>query len=103
MSTDQNAQNENQVTTQKGNKPVETLRDGALKLSIFRNQRENGVSFSMQPGRIYTDSQGHVRESASLSGSEPIRMAKLLDKGYDRVADFKAQMKAQTQDMERER
>jgi len=30
-------------------------------------------------------------------------MAKLLDKGYDRVADFKAQMKSQAQHMERER
>lgn len=74
----------------RGNRPVETLRDGALKLAIFRNRREQGDSYSLVPGRIYTDEKtGKVRESSSLSGSEPLRMANLLKKGYERVAEYR--------------
>jgi len=86
-----------------GNRPVETLRDGALKVAIFQNEREYGTNFSLEPGRIYTDAGGQVRESKSLSGSEPLRMSKLLDKAYDRVGEFKAQLKQQNQTNEQER
>lgn len=78
----------------RGNKPVEILRDGALKLSIFRNSGEKGDSYAMVPGRVYTDKEtGQAREASSLAGSEPLRMAHLLTKGHDRVADFREQAK----------
>ena len=93
----------NQTVTTQSNKPIETLRDGALKLAIFKNERENGPSFAMEAGRLYTDNQGQIRESKSLSGSEPIRMAHLLTKGYDRIGEFKKQLKAQSQNQEVER
>lgn len=81
-------------TRGRGNKPMETLRDGALKLSIFRNTSERGESYSMVPGRIYTDKEtGQIREASSLAGSEPLRMAHLLTKGHDRVSDFREQAK----------
>lgn len=86
--------------SQRDNTPVETLRDGALKLSIFRNRGERGDYYSMVPGRVYTDDAGTVRETKSLSGSDPLRMANLLTRGYDRVGEFKAAMK---QDQGRER
>jgi len=90
------------TSTPQNNKPVETLRDGALKLAIFKNERENGTSFAMEPGRLYTDSQGQIRESKSLSGSEPIRMARLLNKGYDRIGEFRYEMKqAQKAELEK--
>lgn len=70
----------------RGNKPVEILRDGALKISIFHNRGEAGDHFAMVPGRTYTDKEtGEVRESTSLGGSEPLRMAHLLTCGYQRV------------------
>lgn len=78
----------------RGNRPVETLRDGALKLAIFRNRREQGDTYSLVPGRIYTDEKtDKVRETSSLSGSEPLRMAHLLNKGYERVAEYRARDK----------
>lgn len=81
---------------ERGNKPVETLRDGALKVSIFRNRSENGEFYALDPGRIYTDEKtGDVREVSSLSGSEPLRMAHLLTKGYERVAEYRQEAKAQ--------
>lgn len=87
----------------KGNRPVDTLRDGALKLAIFRNERETGASFSVRPGRVYTDEAGNVRETGSLSGSELIRMSRLLEKGYDRIGEFRQQRQTERPRRERER
>jgi hypothetical protein len=68
------------------NKPIETLRDGALKVSIFRNHSEKGDYYALDPGRIYTDEKtNEVREASSLSGSEPLRMAHLLTIGYEKM------------------
>lgn len=87
----------------RGNRPIETLRDGALKLSIFRNRGDRGDFYSMVPGRIYTDEKSEkIRETSSLSGSEPLRMANLLTKGYERVADFRAQAKEDRQSFREE-
>ncbi len=79
-----------------GNKPVEILRDGALKVAIFRNEGERGESYSMVPGRLYTDNgTGEIREATSLGGSEPLRMAHLLTKGHDRITELREKRKAQ--------
>lgn len=85
-----------QAPAQSNNKPIETVRDGALKVSIFRNQGKKGDYFTYVPGRIYTNEKtGEVKETKSLSGSDPLRMANLLNKSYDRVSDFRQQMKRQ--------
>ena len=75
------------------NAPIDTLRDGALKVSIFKNERESGTNYSLDQGRIYTDSQGQIQEAKTLSGTEPLRMARLLERAYDRVGEFRAEMK----------
>lgn len=85
------------------NKPVETLRDGALKVSIFKNESDKGPFFSIKPGKLFTDSEGNTRETNNLTGTEPLRMSKLLDKGYDRVGEFKARLKEPSRDTERDR
>lgn len=78
----------------RGNKPVEILRDGALKLSIFRNQGEQGSSYSMVPGRIYTDKEtGQVHEASSFNGNEALRMAHLMTKGHERVMHHRSEEK----------
>jgi hypothetical protein len=88
------SERDNDTGPGRGNRPIETLRDGALKVSIFRNSGDRGDFYSMVPGRIFTDDKSDkIRETSSLSGSEPLRMANLLTKGYERVADFRAQSK----------
>jgi hypothetical protein len=83
----------------RGNEPVDTLRDGALKVSIFRNHGENGDYYTLDPSRIYTDEKsGEVREASSLSGSEPLRMANLLTRSYASVGEFREQDKEQAKD-----
>ena len=72
------------------NKLIETLRDGALKVSIFRNRSDKGDYYALDPGRIYTDEKtNEVREASSLSGSEPLRMANLLTRGYERIGHYR--------------
>ena len=71
-------------------KPIETIRDKDLKVAIFRNTGKNGVFFSLHPSRIYTDEQGQIHETTSLSGYEPLRLAHLLLKGQDRKAVLEA-------------
>src|SRR5262245_60257609 len=75
------------------NRPVETLRDGALKVAIFRNRGEKEDTYAMEPGRLYTDKVGQTREAKSLAGSEALRMAHLLTKGHDRVTEIREQDK----------
>jgi len=94
---------ERDETKERGNRPVETLRDGALKLAIFRNRHERGDTYSMVPGRIYTDEKsGEVREASSLSGSEALRMAHLLTKGHDKVNELKGKRLEQKKDAGRD-
>ena len=89
--------------SERGNKPVETLRDGALRLPIFRNRGEQGDSYAMVPGRIYTDKEtGEVREASSLSGSEALRMANLLTRGYQRVGEYREQDKQRAKEQKNE-
>lgn len=96
-----NGKVENRKT--EGNRPVDTLRDGVLKLAIFQNEREHGIAYAVRPSRIYKDESGNVRETSSLAGSELIRMSRLLEKGYDRIAEFRQQSQTKVTRRERER
>lgn len=98
----QDAQHQEQDQTQSKNAPIDVLRDGALRAAIFKNERENGVNYSIEPGRLYTDAEGQYRESKTFSGSEPLRLAKLMEKAYERVSEFRQQMREQN-NQERER
>lgn len=98
--TKQHTQNQYQA---KANKPVEVLRDGALKSAIFKNEREGRTHFAIETGRIYTDKSGNIKETKSFNEREALRMSRLIEKSYDRVNEFKAQMKEQARSENRER
>jgi len=71
------------------NKPTETLRDGSLKATIWKNDGEKGPFFSVSLTRIYTDDAGNYHDSDSFSGSELLRIARLASRAYDRIADLR--------------
>ncbi len=78
--------------TQKTNsKPLETIRDGALKATIWKNQGEKGPFYSVRITRTYTDDQGNYHDSDSFSGSEILRVARLAGKAYDETAVLRSQ------------
>ena len=72
------------MTTEK-NKPIDRLRDGALKATIWANESQKGTFYSVEFTRTYkSDADGQYHDSKSFSGSELLRLAHLATKAYDR-------------------
>lgn len=69
-----------------GNKPVVEVRDGNLKIALFRNEPQEAgerVRYSGKLTRSYRDASGQWHNTDSLSGSEFLRAARLMEKAYD--------------------
>lgn len=67
-------------------RPVETLRDGAIKAAIWRNESEKGAFFSVTFARTYKDGDGDLQDTESFSGTQLLRLARLADKAYEHTA-----------------
>ena len=71
------------------NGPVETLRDGAIKATIWRNEGEKDgekyVFFTTEISRTYTDDDGKYHDSYSMSAVQLLKQSHLALKAYDRV------------------
>lgn len=78
------------MTNSTNNQPVATLRDGSLKASIWGNRKENGVRYSVELVRSYTDDEGKWHDTHSLSNGELLRAARLWERAYDRVLELRA-------------
>ena len=79
------------------NTPVDTIRDGSLKATIWMNPKENGTFYSVQITRSYTDEQGNWHETDSFSGSELLRVARLANIAYSEILIYRAKDKADEQ------
>lgn len=82
------------------NKPVETLRDGNLKASIWRNQGESGPYYSTTFARTWRDNQGNYHDSHSFSGTDLLKLQELSRQAYTRTGELRRehmQEYAQTQ------
>jgi len=62
------------------NKPVRTIRNGGISISIWKNKNENGrVYYSTSPQKRYTKDDGATWESTnSYSQRESVLLANLL-------------------------
>lgn len=75
------------------NQPRATLRDGALKATIWKNFGENGTFYSVELSRTYK--QGETfRDSHSFSGTEPLQLARLAHKAYDLIDEIRSAEKS---------
>lgn len=74
------------MTKQTKTRPVETLRDGAIKAAIWKNESENGPFFAVTFARTYRNGDGELHDTDSFSGSQLLRLARIADKAYDRAA-----------------
>ena len=75
--------------TNETKKPAKTLRDGNLKVAIWKNESKNGHFYSVDaPIRSYMMDENQWKETSSLSGSEPLRAAYLLQKAYDAILEL---------------
>lgn len=72
------------------NKPVITLRDGNLKIAIWKNANSKGPKYSVtSPVRIYRDEEGNWHETFSLSGTELLQAHTLLMEAYSKIHDYR--------------
>lgn len=85
----------------KKNKPLETLRRGALKIAIWSNSTDKGIRYSTDGVvRSYPDpnQEGQWKETRSLSNGELLQAARLLqladDFIYEQIAIEKAKAKS---------
>jgi hypothetical protein len=64
------------------NAPIETLRDGRLKATIWENKGESGPYHSVTLAKVYEDRDGKLQETHSFSGSELLRIAELAREAH---------------------
>lgn len=76
-------------TSTNTNTPEATIRDGALKATIWANLGEKGTFYSVEFSRTYQTEDGKYHDSRSFSGSEPLQLARLATLAYDRIADLR--------------
>lgn len=77
-------------------KPLLTLRDGALKASIWVNTTEgNKIFHSVTFGRTFTDGENSVKSANSFSGGDILKIARLAEKAYDRIAEIRLEQSQQ--------
>lgn len=81
------------MTSNEKNKPVETLRDGSIRATIWKNSSEKGDFYSVQITRTWQDDEGNYHDSDSFSGSQLLRVAHLAAKAYDRTAELRRDAK----------
>lgn len=72
------------------NKPIDTLRDGSLKATIWKNLGEQGNFFSVTFTRTYKDEGDNFQDSDSFTGTQILQLAHLATRTYDRVSELRA-------------
>lgn len=80
---------ESQSQKPENNGPADVLRDGNIKATIWKNERENGPSFSTVFARTWQDEEGGYRDSHSFSGTELLRVSELARGAYTRTIELR--------------
>lgn len=78
-----------QAQQPENNGPADVLRDGNIKATIWKNERENGPSFSTVFARTWQDEEGGYRDSHSFSGTELLRVSELARGAYTRTIELR--------------
>ena len=89
------------MSKQTKQRPVESLRDGAMKAAIWRNESENGAFFNVTFARTFKNDKGELKDTESFSGAQLLRLARLAEKAYDRTSKLTKAARA-TDDNEEE-
>jgi len=83
------APQEKQAQQPENHGPADVLRDGNIKATIWKNERENGPSFSTVFARTWQDEEGGYRDSHSFSGTELLRVSELARGAYTRTIELR--------------
>lgn len=87
------------MTEQPKNKlrPAETLRDGNVKATIWRNQSEKGIYYNTKFSRSYQDQEGKYHESEHFQGTDVLKIGRLAERAYDKEQELRQIDRAQAQ------
>jgi hypothetical protein len=78
------------MTNSTANKPVQQLRDGAIRAAIWANQgQENRTFYSVTISRTYKEGEEY-RDSNSFSGADLLKLSRIAAKAYDAIAELRA-------------
>ncbi len=76
-------------------RPADTIRDGSLKASIWRNEGDKGPYYATEFARTYTDADGNPRDSRSFVGGDLLKLSELARKAYDRTTELRREDREQ--------
>ncbi|MEO1193306.1 MAG: hypothetical protein AAFY02_16205 [Pseudomonadota bacterium] len=71
------------------NKPIETLRDGRLKATVWENKNEKGSYHTVSLAKVYEDRNGKLQETNSFSAGELLRIAELARESHGHIRDMR--------------
>ncbi|GMG84977.1 hypothetical protein LNKW23_41930 [Paralimibaculum aggregatum] len=72
--------------------PEATFRDGALKLTVWKNEGQSGPFLTTTIARTYRTEAGHVADTQSLSVSDLPRIAALCQIAYARSLEMRREL-----------
>ena len=70
------------------NPPVDTLREGGLKATIWRNEGQNGAYHSVNLSRTYKDDQGNYHDTGSFRAQDKLGLSELSRQAHYRTHDL---------------
>jgi hypothetical protein len=71
------------------NEPIARLKDGYLQVAIWRNTSEQGRNFySVSKLKRTYKEDGNYKETDSLSGTQLLQAARLLELAYTRIREL---------------
>jgi len=73
--------------------PVEVIRDGAIKASIWSNEGENGKYLTVTFSRTYTK-DGEAHSSSSFSGRDLLVLSEIARQAYCFASNYRAMQKS---------
>ncbi len=79
------------MTNTQKNQPIHTIRDGNIKLVIWKNTGEHGDYYSYDISRSYKNSQGEYQDTRSLGERDILRIGPLTLLAYTKTLALRAQ------------
>ncbi|WP_309385693.1 hypothetical protein [Cerasicoccus frondis] len=67
---------------QTSNAPIEVIRDGAIKASIWSNESENGEFLTTTFARTYTDANGDPKDTSGFTGRDLLVVSELARQAW---------------------
>ena len=66
-------------------KPEDTLRDGAIKSTIWKNQSAKGNFYSAQITKTYRDEDGQYHDGNSFTSNDMLRVSEIARATHHRI------------------